>query len=351
MLELRNISMSYEGSPLLSNISFRLDAGETLALLGLSGSGKTTLLRIIAGLEIADSGAVYWDGKSLDGTPVEKRNFGMVFQDYALFPHLNVAENIGFGLRAQGVSREKENQRITEILDLINLSGWERKRVDVLSGGEQQRVALGRALAVKPKLLMLDEPLNALDKMLREELAGEIRRILDVSKTPAIYVTHDQEEAFAIASRVAILHDGKILQDDSPQVMLQSPKHEWVVDFLGLGTVLEGTRSRKKIASVQTALGTFRLAPLTPLIRDGERILVMLRAEDGQLRVSKPRGAGWIAGTVTRKNIPGRQFGLKIILPPGVEIMCESKENILVGQKVWWRNELAYAVRILKDEQ
>ncbi|MGZ9234427.1 MAG: ABC transporter ATP-binding protein [Anaerolineales bacterium] len=242
MLEVHHVFKNYEGRPLLNDISFQVDMGETICLLGASGSGKSTLLRIIAGLEEADSGFISFNGGDLTSTPPHLRDFGLVFQDYALFPHLNVYDNVAFGL-TRSVRRLPQNevaQRVANSLDMVNLNGFENRQVTDLSGGEQQRVALARALAIRPRLLMFDEPLGALDRTLREDLLNELRRILHHTKIPAIYVTHDQEEAFAIADWILILHDGKIVREGTPVDVWAHPGSTFVAGFLGLGNIFEG---------------------------------------------------------------------------------------------------------------
>ena len=261
MLTITNIHKSYEGKPLLKGISLEVAQGETLCLLGPSGSGKSTLLRIISGLEDADVGDVLWDGQSFADMPSHLRNFGLIFQDYALFPHLNVFENVAFGLRMQqkrfpdfvkqfyrrsnlvddetASSQEHAPRgfiaaRVTEVLKQVHLTGFDFRRVTDLSGGEQQRVALARALAPHPGLLMFDEPLGALDRRLREYLIVEIREILRKSGVPAIYVTHDQAEAFALAQRVILLNEGEIVQSGSPEEIMAQPASAWVAEFLGI---------------------------------------------------------------------------------------------------------------------
>ncbi|MGD0806292.1 MAG: ABC transporter ATP-binding protein [Anaerolineales bacterium] len=219
MLELRDIGKSYEGNPLLENVSLQIGEGETVCLLGPSGSGKSTLLRIAAGLESPDRGEVFWNGEPITRMPAHLRGFGLMFQDYALFPHLDVGENVAFGLRMKKLPRDRIHHEVREALARVNLAHYEHRRVAELSGGEQQRVALARALAPRPGLLMLDEPLGALDRALREELIEEIRRVLKSMRTPSLYVTHDQEEAFAMAARVAILHGGRIVQMGSPEAI------------------------------------------------------------------------------------------------------------------------------------
>jgi ABC-type Fe3+/spermidine/putrescine transport system ATPase subunit len=255
VLEVRNISKTYEGKPLIKDISFTVGAGETVCLLGKSGSGKSTLLRIIAGLEEAQAGQILWDGIDLTSTPPHLRDFGLVFQDYALFPHLNLYDNVAFGLKMRRMAQEEISRRVASALEMVNLRGFEARNVTDLSGGEQQRVALARALAPRPRLLMFDEPLGALDRALREDLLNELRAILHQTNIPSIYVTHDQEEAFALADRVLFLHDGDILREGSPVDVWANPGSAWVAEFLGLGNVIEGLVINKD--KVQTKFGDF----------------------------------------------------------------------------------------------
>ncbi|MFH1907808.1 MAG: ABC transporter ATP-binding protein, partial [Chloroflexota bacterium] len=260
MLQLLDITKDYENRPLLRGISFTVAANETVCLLGASGSGKSTLLRIIAGLEQAEQGMVYWQGQDLTAVPAHLRNFGLVFQDYALFPHLSVFENVAFGLKMQNLPGTEVERRAREAMTQVNLSGFEGRRVTELSGGEQQRVALARALAPRPRLLMFDEPLGALDRALRDRLQDELRGILHATGIPAIYVTHDQEEAFAIADRVLLLNDGEIVRDGSPSEVWNEPRSAWEARFLGLGNVVEGVvRSNAGKLTVETPAGVFGL--------------------------------------------------------------------------------------------
>jgi len=255
MLTVKNIEISYEGKPLLKDVSFTIGGDETICLLGPSGSGKSTLLRIIAGLEEPEGGDVLWNGETLNHTPPHQRRFGLMFQDYALFPHRNVAENIAFGLRMQDLPKNEIHARVNAALETINMSGFADRKVTELSGGEQQRVALARALAPEPRLLMLDEPLGALDRTLREQLSQELRRILRENKVPAIYVTHDQEEAFAIADRLLLLHDGVILQSGKPHEFYHHPRNVWVAKFFGLGNLIKGEIVQKSPLKVKTPFG------------------------------------------------------------------------------------------------
>jgi ABC-type Fe3+/spermidine/putrescine transport system ATPase subunit len=256
MLEVTNIYKSYEGALLLRGISFNVAVGETVCLLGASGSGKSTLLRIIAGLESADQGQVCWDGADLASVPAHRRGFGLVFQDYALFPHMNVLENVAFGLKMQGLSGSETDQRVTSVLEKVNLAEFKLRRVTDLSGGEQQRVALARALAPNPHLLMFDEPLGALDRSLRERLMEELRTILHTTGVAAIYVTHDQDEAFKLADQILLLHEGEIVRTGKPADVWAEPGSVWAARFLDLGNILEG--SVRADGGIETAVGIFR---------------------------------------------------------------------------------------------
>ncbi len=277
MLELKNISKSYEGQPLLLDISFTVAVGETVCLLGASGSGKSTLLRIIAGLEPAEAGQVSWNGTDLTATPPHLRDFGLVFQDYALFPHLTVFDNAAFGLKMHKLPKSEIVLRVTEALGQVNLSGFERRRVTDLSGGEQQRVALARALAPRPRLLMLDEPLGALDRALKDDLLDELRDILRETKIPAIYVTHDQEEAFALADRILLLHEGQILRAGTPAEVWREPGSAWAARFLSVGNVIEGVcKLQVGRLKVQTDFGEFDLH-CDHHHEQGERVPLLLK--------------------------------------------------------------------------
>jgi len=255
ILTIEDISAHYEGRILLDGIGFSLLEGEILCLLGPSGSGKTTLLRIIAGLETSSSGRIYFQGNDLHNTPPHLRNFGMMFQEYALFPHKNVWENVAFGLEMQKMSTALIQQRVREMLELVGLDKYAQHRIDELSGGERQRVALARSLAPKPKLLLLDEPLGSLDRALRDRLAGDIREILKQLSVTAIFVTHDQAEAFGVADRVAILADAALQQFARPEKIYRTPVNPKVASFLGFKNLLPGSMTTPDL--VTCPLGTF----------------------------------------------------------------------------------------------
>ena len=258
LLQVSHIHKSFDGAPLLRDVSFDVAPSEIVCLLGPSGCGKTTLLNIIAGLEQAESGQVLVEGQDISGVPVHRRGFGLMFQDLALFPHKNVRDNVAFGLRMAGLAPQAIDARVSEVLELVGLAGFEQRDVNQLSGGEQQRVALARSLAPRPRLLMLDEPLSSLDRTLRERLMNELRDILTRVGQTAIYVTHDQQEAFALADRVVILNAGRVAQIGTPQEVYRAPADAFVARFLGLTNLIRGWRSEGGGRESQDGVGDAR---------------------------------------------------------------------------------------------
>ena len=229
-----------DGTRALEPATLDIARGETLVLLGPSGCGKTTMLRIIAGLELPDAGGkVLFDGRDMTSVPIEKRNVGMVFQSYALFPNMSVADNIGYGLKIRGMPREERASRVAELVALTNITGLENRRIDQLSGGQRQRVALARAVAIRPGILLLDEPLTALDAALRERLRGELNRLLRALGITAIYVTHDQAEAMELGDRVVVMRKGAIAQIGSPREIYFAPESRFVAEFIGAANIIE----------------------------------------------------------------------------------------------------------------
>src|SRR6267143_455559 len=242
LLSLKNISKSYGATPAVADISLDVQRGEFFGLLGPSGCGKTTTLRMIAGLEKPDSGTVEIDGNDITDLPAERRGFGMVFQNYALFPHLNVFENVAFGLRARHRPKPEIKERVKSALELVQLPGYEQRRVDELSGGQQQRVAIARAIAIEPALLLFDEPLSNLDVALREETRRELRALVKRLNLTAVYVTHDQEEAFALCDRIAVMSEGRVLQTGEPRELYHQPTSVEVAKFLGRNNLIRAMR-------------------------------------------------------------------------------------------------------------
>jgi putative spermidine/putrescine transport system ATP-binding protein len=231
-----------DGTRALEPATLDIARGETLVLLGPSGCGKTTMLRIIAGLELPDAGGkVLFDGKDVTPVPIERRNVGMVFQSYALFPNMSVSDNIGYGLKIRGVPTRERSARIAELVELTNISGLENRRIDQLSGGQRQRVALARAVAIRPGILLLDEPLTALDAALRDRLRGELNRLLRALGITTIYVTHDQSEAMELGDRIVVMQKGAIAQIGTPREIYFTPRSRFVAEFIGAANIVEST--------------------------------------------------------------------------------------------------------------
>ncbi len=237
---LKHITKRFGEVEAVKNISLEIKEGEFLTLLGPSGCGKTTLLRIIAGFEEPDEGEVWISGKNFTNIPPEKRDVGMVFQNYALFPNMNVGQNIAFPMRIAKVPEDKVKKEVRRLLELVKLEGFENRRIDQLSGGQKQRIALARALAKNPKVLLLDEPLSALDAKVRKELRTEIRRLQQELKITTIYVTHDQEEALSMSDRIVVMNQGRPIQIGSPEEIYQRPENIFVADFIGTTNLIEG---------------------------------------------------------------------------------------------------------------
>ncbi len=312
LLQISHLSKSFDHQLILADVSFNIDAGEIVCLLGPSGCGKTTLLRIITGLETADTGTIVFAGQDVQPMPVHERGFGLMFQDFALFPHKNVWDNVIFGLRMQNLPADQIQHLGRAALDIVGLSGFAERNVHQLSGGERQRVALARSLAPRPKLLMLDEPLGALDRALREELMIEVRRILKEAQLTSIYVTHDQAEAFAVADRVVILNAGHIEQIGAPSEVYTTPRTEFVARFLGLSNLIEGVVLSRAahVAVVRTAIGQLHLATDRALAVD--QTVTLLIRPDGVDLEPDPFDADsdeWFAETPQANVLTGRVSG------------------------------------------
>jgi iron(III) transport system ATP-binding protein len=254
LLSLKNLSKRFDKTAAVTDVSLDVERGEFFGLLGPSGCGKTTTLRMIAGLEKPDSGGIEFEGNDITNLPAERRGFGMVFQNYALFPHLNVFENVAFGLRARHKPKLEIRDRVKGALELVQLPGYEKRRVDELSGGQQQRVAIARAIAIEPALLLFDEPLSNLDVTLREETRGELRELVVRLGLTAVYVTHDQEEAFALCDRISVMVGGRILQTGRPRDLYEHPAQFSVGKFLGRNNLIRVMR----LSSSKSEVGEFK---------------------------------------------------------------------------------------------
>ena len=321
LLEAREISKSFGDTVVLRQVSFGAGQGAIVSLLGPSGCGKSTLLRVIAGLEQDYSGTVSFDGRHVDGVPVHERGFGLMFQDFALFPHRTVAQNIAFGPRMQRLDRREVERRVHESLDLVGLAGYGSRTIFELSGGERQRVALARSLAPRPRLLLLDEPLGALDRTLRERLTEEVRAIIKQLGITAVYVTHDQVEAFAVADSIALMNAGAIVQAGTPAEVYRRPTNAFVARFLGLNNLLEGTIVSSPEAGgtvvVETALGRLRVASGEPA-PPGREVLVLIRPE-----AADPGGTSTdnlVAGSMVRRAFRGGSERIVLRHAGGAEI-------------------------------
>jgi ABC-type Fe3+/spermidine/putrescine transport system ATPase subunit len=313
MLDVRAIHKQFApGQPVLRGVSLTVAAQEIVCLLGPSGCGKSTLLRIIAGLERPDAGAVWLNGADVSATPAHRRGIGLMFQDYALFPHLTVADNVAYGLRMQKMPAAQRRARVVEMLALVDLDAYANRAVDDLSGGEQQRVALARTLAPNPALLLLDEPVANLDRLLRDELVVEVRRILKQLHVTAIFVTHDQEEAFALADRIAVMHDGQIEQIDTPVQLYRRPANTFVAGFLGFHNLLLVLGVNAESGVVHTTAGDFFAPVLAAQATDNMRLLIPPDAavlDDRQPGLSYAPFAGRVVTTTFR----GSTFRLEVI--------------------------------------
>jgi thiamine transport system ATP-binding protein len=291
-LDIEHLTVRFDGVAAVDGVDLHVEAGEVVALLGPSGCGKTTVLRVVAGLQEPSGGAVRLGGVDLAGVPAHRRGVGLMFQDYALFPHRDVGANVAFGLRMHGWDRTRSAERVGEVLELVGLPGWERRPVGPLSGGEQQRVALARALAPEPGVLLLDEPLGALDRTLRDRLVPELGDVFAAVGTTVVYVTHDQDEALALADRVAVMQAGRIAQIGPPRDVWTRPASPAVARFLGFANVTDervvrpdAVRLARSADAAGTPLGEGHVSAVT---FRGERTEVVGERDDGPLVASVP---------------------------------------------------------------
>ena len=312
LLEVRGVTLRYAAAPVLRDVSLAVAEGEIFALLGPSGCGKTSLLRVIAGLERPERGEVWFGGERIDAVPVHRRGFGLMFQEFALFPHLDVRHNVEFGLRMQGMAAAARRARLAELLALVGLRGYDERKVHQLSGGERQRVALARSLAPKPRLLMLDEPIGALDRALRESLLRELREILKGLGLTSVYVTHDQDEAFSLADRVLIMHEGRVRQVGRPEEIFAAPVDAFVARFVGLDNLIDG-RAGEGGRVATTALGQFALPAAATA---GAALTLLLGDERAQLRrreeTEEAGGPNRFAARVQQRSFRGRTLTFRL---------------------------------------
>ncbi len=326
LIDLKNISVSFDGEQILKNINLYIRDGEFITFLGPSGCGKTTTLRIIAGFLEPDEGDVIFDGKRINGVPPHKREVNTIFQRYALFPHLNVADNIAFGLKLKKMPKEKIEEKVAEMLSLVNLKGFEHRNINSLSGGQQQRVAIARALAVDPKVLLLDEPLGALDLKLRKDMQVELKKIQQSLDITFIYVTHDQEEALSMSDTIVVMDSGKIQQIGSPTDIYNEPKNAFVADFIGESNIVDGIMKADRIVEFSGHI----FDCLDEGFGKNEAVDVVVRPEDVDV---VPVEKGMLTGTVTSVTFKGVHYEI-IVDIGGFLWMIQSTDIQYVGDKI-----------------
>ena len=345
VIRLENISKSYDDEIILSDLSLSIKDEEFVTLLGPSGCGKTTTLRIIGGFVTPDTGAIYFDGQQINKLPPYKRNVNTVFQKYSLFPHLNVIENVAFGLRLKKLARDKINATASDMLRLVGLEGFEKRDVGSLSGGQQQRVAIARALVNSPRVLLLDEPLGALDLKLRKELQGELKRIQKQTGITFIYVTHDQEEALTLSDTIVVMNRGVIQQIGSPIDIYNEPQNAFVAHFIGESNIIDGYMIEDGVVEFSGR----KFACVDKGFAQNENVDVVIRPEDLEIT---PPAQGMITGVVelvtfmgmhyiitvdsggykwqirsTKAQEPGQAVGLSVA-PDGIHVMRKQQDEL-----------------------
>ena len=361
-LELKEIKKSFtEGEAVLDNISLEISKGEFITLLGSSGCGKTTTLRIIAGLEQPDAGSVWLDGREVTGLEPNQRDVNTVFQNYALFPHMNVAENIGYGLKLKKVPKSEIRKKVSQMLELVQLEGYEKRKPSELSGGQKQRVAIARALVNNPKVLLLDEPLGALDLQLRRAMQIELKHLQKKLGITFIYITHDQEEAINMSDRIAVMRDGRIEQIGTPDEIYNHPKTSYVATFVGNANILHGAAESiqgqnaivkigndKVIVKLETSQQNTEDTGGKQHLAAGEKVTLAVRSEnillqetavigdtgtdyrdavdisvaDGSLDAHNKNSVSGLQATVTEKNFAGGQLRVTLKLSDGTQLIA-----------------------------
>ena len=326
IIELKNITVKFDDDVILDDMSLSIGDGEFVTLLGSSGCGKTTTLRLIAGFLEPDSGEVFFDSKNMSGVPAYKREVNTIFQRYALFPNYNVFENIAYGLRVRHVPEAEIKQRVSEMLTLVNLEGFEKRHIGRLSGGQQQRVAIARALILKPKVLLLDEPLAALDLKLRKDMQNELKNIQKALGITFVFVTHDQEEALSMSDTVVVMNEGKVQQIGSPIDIYNEPKNAFVADFIGESNILDGVMradyrayfSGKEFRCLDAGFGV------------NEQVDIVVRPEDVDI---VRKGEGMLDGIVTSVTFRGVHFEI-IVDIGGFKWMIQTTDEHREGDEV-----------------
>ncbi len=348
-LVLKNVNKNYGSVVAVDDLSLTIEEGEFITLLGPSGCGKTTTLRMIGGLEDPDSGQIFIEGQDVTKVPAHQRPTNMVFQSYALFPHLTVFSNVTFGLKNLKVPIEEQQERAARMLHLVGLNGLEERRPNELSGGQQQRVALVRALINEPAVLLLDEPLGALDAKLRKAMRFELKRIQHESGVSFVFVTHDQEEAISLSDRIVLMDLGKVQQDDSPRGIFESPANQFVADFVGVGNSIEGecTETSKDSTHIKWGAGNITKLPKIAGVKAGSPANMWIRASDVRVGNGVSKGEDSWNGTVKELLYYGDQVDLVIAVDESDELRSIItadqfyEEDIKIGDplKISWNSD------------
>ena len=342
IIDLKNISVSFGDNTVLDKLNLYIKDREFITLLGPSGCGKTTTLRVIGGFVEPDEGEVFFDGKKINDLPAHKRQVNTIFQRYALFPHLNVYENIAFGLRIKKLPEKEIKETVNSMLELVNLKGFGKRHINSLSGGQQQRVAIARALAVKPRVLLLDEPLGALDLKLRKDMQVELKNIQQSLGITFIYVTHDQEEALSMSDTIVVMDGGHIQQIGSPQDIYNEPKNAFVADFIGESNIVDGMMRDDFVVD----FSGHRFECLDKGFEKDEAVDVVVRPEDVDV---VPESEGMLTGTVTSVTFKGVHFEI-IVDIGGFKWMIQSTDYQAEGSRIGLYIE-PDAIHIMKKSQ
>ncbi len=336
ILRLDAVSKRFGPTVTADNLSLEVNRGEFFTFLGPSGSGKSTILRMVAGLERPDTGRIEIDGRDVVDVPPWRRNLGMMFQQYAIFPHMTVAENVGYGLNVRGTDAAARNKRVAEMLHLVGLAGMEGKNATLLSGGEQQRVALARALAPEPKMLLLDEPLSALDERIRRAMQNELKRVHAETGTTFLYVTHDQEEALTMSDRIAVFNKGQCAQFDAPEALYRHPRSTFVARFFRGCNVLATTEHSRANGKASYRVAGFPITDVPLGDRSGKGVHVAIRAEDVAVGPAAAGAACQLSGVVEDVTYRGTVLDYTLRLPDGQQItaMVTRRSGIQAGDTV-----------------
>jgi len=331
-LELRNITKSYGGNKVVSNLNLTIEKGEFVALLGPSGCGKTTTLRMLAGFVQPTQGEIYIQGKPVFSSeqgvniPPEKRQIGMVFQSYAVWPHMTVWENIAYPLKFHKIPKNQVAEQVAGVIELVNLTGLEKRYPHELSGGQQQRVALARAIVAEPTLLLLDEPLSSLDAKLREKMCREISEIWHRTGITVVYVTHDQKEAFALSNTIVLMEQGEVVQYASPEQVYERPANNFVANFVGKANLLYGKATIEEISGIVLDEGSLLPVEVLEGSSKGNPALFLFRPEQVQISGRDGNGRG-LEGTIAYRNYYGSYIEYGINLKGGIEIRAEANPH------------------------